>query len=314
MTLFKRKIKVAVAMSGGVDSSVAALLMKKQGYDVVGFFMRNWSEQLPEIKGCPWETDQKDAQMVAQQLRIPFYVLNFEKEYYAKVVQYMIDSYKNGLTPNPDIMCNQEIKFGIFLERMMKLGFAKIATGHYARVLNKDGRFWLGAGLAESKDQSYFLCRVTEQQLSKTLFPVGEMPKAEVRQLAEKNNLVTAKKKDSQGVCFIGQIKVSDYLKRKMKGTKGNIVDINSKAVLGKHVGLEFFTTGQRQGIEVGGTGPYYVVERKFSTGELFVTTDHDDPKLYRTEFLLTDVRWITHAPALPWSGSIRIRYQHALI
>jgi len=310
----KKKIKVAVGLSGGVDSSVAAyILSKDKRYDVVGIYMRNWSEELPEIKGCPWETDQRDAQLVAAQLNIPFYVINFEKEYYDRVVTYMIDTYKKGLTPNPDIMCNQEIKFGVFLDKMLKLGFDKVATGHYARVEKEGKEYFLKAGLDNNKDQSYFLCRLNQEQLSKTLFPIGEIDKTKVRKIAQEINLTTASKKDSQGICFIGNIKVRDFLKRYIKGTPGNIVDMDNK-IVGKHEGVEFFTIGQREGLDVGGTGPYYVVSRNLKTGELKVTKNPEDKALFQKEIKLEDINWINKPKKFPLNCGVRIRYRHAIV
>jgi len=276
--------------------------------------MRNWSEELPEIKGCPWEVDQRDAQLVAAELDIPFYVVNFEKEYYDHVVKYMIDAYQAGITPNPDIMCNQEIKFGIFLDKMIKLGFDKIATGHYARVEEHKGQYKLLAGIDKNKDQSYFLCRLNQQQLSKSLFPIGEISKPEVRKLAEKAGLNTSDKKDSQGICFIGNIKVRDFLKRWLKPTVGKIVDINNKKILGDHIGLEYFTIGQREGIEVGGTGPYYVVDRDFKSGDLLVTNNQEDQLLYQQEFQLDQINWIAKDIRLPLECGFRIRYRDKII
>lgn len=309
----KKKIKVAVGLSGGVDSSVAALLLSQNSkYDIVGVYMRNWSEELPEIKGCPWETDQRDAQLVAAAIGIPFYVINFEKEYYDRVVEYMISTYKNGQTPNPDIMCNQEIKFGVFLDKMLKLGFDKVATGHYARVEEDNGEYFLKTGLDNNKDQSYFLCRLNQEQLSHTLFPIGEIIKSEVRDIAKKYNLPTATKKDSQGICFIGNIKVRDFLQRYIKGTAGSILDMNGK-VIGKHQGVEFYTIGQREGLDIGGTGPYYVVKRNLKTGDLIVTDKPDDEALYTNEVKLNSVSWINE-PKLPWQGDVRIRYRHPVV
>jgi tRNA-uridine 2-sulfurtransferase len=313
--MFKRKkTKVAVGLSGGVDSSVAALLLSQNPkYEVVGVYMRNWSEELPEIKGCPWEADQRDAQLVAAKLDIPFYVVNFEKEYYDRVVEYMIDTYKNGQTPNPDIMCNQEIKFGVFLNKMRKLGFDKVATGHYARVAKQGNEYFLKTGLDNNKDQSYFLCRLNQKQLSQTLFPIGEIQKSKVREIAEQAGLVTASKKDSQGICFIGNIKIRDFLKRYIKGTAGNILDMNGKKV-GQHKGVEFFTVGQREGLDVGGTGPYYVVNRNIKTGDLQVTNNPDDPALYKEEITITNISWINKPKSFPWQGGVRIRYRHPIV
>ncbi len=313
MIFKKKKIKVAVGLSGGVDSSVAAyILSKDKRYEVIGVYMRNWSEELPEIKGCPWETDQRDAQLVASELNIPFYVINFEKEYYDRVVTYMVNTYKSGQTPNPDIMCNQEIKFGVFLDKMKKLGFDKVATGHYARIAKEGKEYFLKAGLDNNKDQSYFLCRLNQKQLASTLFPIGEIDKSEVRKIAKEIKLTTATKKDSQGICFIGNIKVRDFLKRYIKGIAGNIIDMNGK-IVGKHEGVEFFTIGQREGLDVGGTGPYYVVSRNMKTGDLTVTNNVDDEALYSKEIKVTDINWI-NKPKFPWIGGVRIRYRHAIV
>jgi len=302
-----------VGLSGGVDSSVAALMLSQDPkYDVIGVYMRNWSEELPEIKGCPWETDQRDAQLVAEKIGIPFYVVNFEKEYYDQVVNYMIDTYRNGETPNPDIMCNQEIKFGVFLDKMKKLGFSKVATGHYARISKENNEYYLKAGLDHNKDQSYFLCRLNQEQLSHILFPIGEIKKDQVRDIATKAGLTTATKKDSQGICFIGNIKVRDFLKRYIKGTPGSIIDMEGRLV-GKHNGVEFFTIGQREGLDVGGTGPYYVVKRNIKTGDLQVTSNPDDPALYKQKLTLNNINWI-NKPKLPWSGGVRIRYRHPIV
>jgi len=313
--LFKRqKIKIAVGLSGGVDSSVAALLLAKNPcYEVVGVYMRNWSEELPEIKGCPWEEDQRYARLVAEKIGIPFYVLNFEQEYYDQVVKYMIETYRQGLTPNPDIMCNQEIKFGVFLEKMLKLGFDKIATGHYARIKKQGSDYLLQAGLDPNKDQSYFLCRLNQTQLSKALFPIGNILKSEVRRLAHEADLPSADKKDSQGICFIGNIKVRDFLKRYIKGTPGQIIDQQGN-ILGQHQGLEFFTIGQREGLDVGGTGPYYVMARDFKTKQLIVTNNPDDPGLYKSSCEVIDLSWILKPKNLPWQGGIRIRYRHPIM
>ncbi len=313
--IFKhKKEKIAVGLSGGVDSSVAALLLARNPhYEVVGVYMRNWSEELPEIRGCPWEEDQRYARLVAAKIGIPFYVLNFEEEYYDQVVQYMIAAYRQGLTPNPDIMCNQEIKFGIFLEKMLGLGFDKIATGHYARIERQEGAFRLLAGSDPNKDQSYFLCRLKQDQLARAVFPIGSLLKTEVRTLAREAGLPSATKKDSQGICFIGNIKVRDFLKRYISGTAGKIVDQSGKA-LGECSGLEFYTIGQRAGLDIGGGGPYYVVTRDFTKKILMVTDDPDDPSLYQKECEVVNLSWTDQSPALSWSGGIRIRYRHPIM
>ena len=263
---------VFVAMSGGVDSSVSAALLKEQGYNVVGVFMKNWSGDNFGIQtDCPWEQDQKDVEKVCKLLGVPFITFNFEKEYRKQVVEYFFNEYKAGRTPNPDVMCNKEIKFGLFLEKALKKGTDLIATGHYART-EKDnkGKFHLLKGIDNKKDQSYFLYNLTQDQLSKTLFPIGNFQKSKVRKLAMKFKLPNAKKKDSQGICFIGDINVQQLLRAKLKRKKGDIIDIDSREKVGKHDGAHYFTIGQREGIGIGGTKePYFVVGKDVEKNEV---------------------------------------------
>src|SRR3954464_2785577 len=230
--------KVYVGMSGGVDSSLTAALLKEQGYDVTGVYMKNWTQDLPGMK-CPWADDLADAKRVAVQLGIDFKVFDFEKEYKHKVVDYMIEEYKRGRTPNPDIMCNQEVKFKLFLEAALEDGADMIATGHYARI--KDGKLY--AGLDPQKDQSYFLCRVTEDALRKSLMPIGEYEKPKVRELARTFGLSTAEKKDSQGICFVGKVGIKDFLQQFVTASFGKIVD-NHGQIIGDHDGALFYTIG----------------------------------------------------------------------
>lgn len=247
---------VFVAMSGGVDSSVAAALLKQQGYRVVGVYMKNWSQDLPGHH-CPWEEDYQDAKRVAVQLGIDFKLYDFQGEYKQQVVDYMIEEYKAGRTPNPDIMCNQEVKFKLFLNTALEDGADFIATGHYSRVI--DGKLLVGAD--DNKDQSYFLYRVSEAALKKTLLPVGGYTKPEIRELAKSLGLVTASKKDSQGICFVGKVGIKEFLSQYVKAKPGDIIDQNNKKV-GEHDGALFYTLGQRQGLHVGGGYPYYVVDK----------------------------------------------------
>ncbi|HYE22386.1 MAG TPA: tRNA 2-thiouridine(34) synthase MnmA, partial [Verrucomicrobiae bacterium] len=248
--------KVVVGMSGGVDSSVTAALLKEQGFDVIGVFMKNWSQDFGDF-GCTWAEDSEDARKVAQKLNVPFYVWNFEKEYYNKVVEYFLNEYKLGRTPNPDVMCNSEIKFKLFLQKALALGASFVATGHYAQVKQVGSEYKLLKGIDPSKDQSYFLYTLNQEQLAKVLFPIGGYKKTEVRELAKKFGLHNFDKKDSQGICFIGKINVAEFLKANIAAKEGVIVTTAGQAV-GKHEGLPYYTIGQR-GMGLGGNGPYYV-------------------------------------------------------
>jgi tRNA-specific 2-thiouridylase len=251
--------KVFVGLSGGVDSSVTAAVLIEQGYDVTGVYMKNWSQDLPGFE-CPWKEDYQDAKRIAVQLGIPFKMYDFEKEYRQKVVDYMIDEYKNGNTPNPDIMCNQEVKFKLFLNTALSEGADMIATGHYARVIEgSNGKYQLHTAKNLEKDQTYFLYRVSEEALSKSLMPIGEFTtKDEVRQKAKDLGLVTASKKDSQGICFVGKVGIREFLEQYVKTETGNIIDENGSNI-GEHDGAIFYTIGQRHGLNVGGGLPYYV-------------------------------------------------------
>ena len=299
--------KVYVGMSGGVDSSVTAALLKEQGYDVTGVYMKNWTQDLPGMK-CPWADDLADAKRVAVQLGIDFKVFDFETEYRHKVVEYMIDEYKRGRTPNPDIMCNQEVKFKLFLEAALEDGADMIATGHYARV--KDGQ--LLKAVDANKDQTYFLYRVTRQALEKTLFPLGEYQKSDVRTMAKERGLYTATKKDSQGICFVGQIGIREFLSQYVEQTAGDIIDKKTGNVLGQHDGAIFYTIGQRHGLDIGGGLPYYVVGKDMEKNEVYVTTDLNDEALWRPEVTLGDVHWIDEAPAEA-TYDMRVRHRAAL-
>lgn len=300
--------KVYVGMSGGVDSSVTAALLQEQGYDVTGVYMKNWTQDLPGMI-CPWKDDYQDAKRVATQLDIPFKVFDFQKEYRQKVVDYMIDEYKSGRTPNPDIMCNQEVKFKLFLDASLADGADMIATGHYARI--KDGKLY--AGLDPNKDQSYFLCRVTEEALRKTLMPIGEYAKPAVRELARKYGLATAEKKDSQGICFVGKVGIKDFLQEFVQTTPGKIIDQHG-AVLGEHDGALFYTIGQRQGLGVGGGLPYYVVGKDMEKNEVYATNDLQDERLWNNEITLASAHWINETPDADSTYTVRTRYRAELL
>ncbi len=278
---------VFVGLSGGVDSSVSALLLKQAGYNVVGVYMKNWSKDLPGFP-CPWKEDYQDAKRIAVQLGIDFKMFDFEKEYFDLVVQYMLDGFKAGITPNPDIMCNQEIKFKLFYHAAMDQGADYIATGHYAQT--KDGK--LLKAVDDNKDQTYFLYRVTEDALAHTLFPIGHLTKPEVRKIAEGNNLVTAKKKESMGICFVGKVGIKEFLSQYVETESGDIKDQNG-VVIGEHEGAIFYTIGQRHGLDVGGGLPYYVTGKNMDKNEVYVTSDLNDGALWNDEINLTSVHWI---------------------
>jgi len=301
--------KVYVGMSGGVDSSVTAALLKEQGFDVMGVYMKNWSKDLPGFV-CPWKEDYQDAKRVAVQLGIDFKLYDFETEYRHKVVDYMLNEYQAGRTPNPDIMCNQEVKFKLFLETALEDGADMIATGHYARV--KNGRLFVG--IDDNKDQSYFLYRVTKDALSKSLMPIGELKKPEVRKRARDLGLVTADKKDSQGICFVGNIGIKEFLLAELgPQPHGPIIDQDGTTI-GEHDGAMFYTTGQRQGLHVGGGLPYYVTDKNMSTNTVYVTTNLADTKLWHTEFVLKDVHWIGGQFPTSKTLFVRTRYRAALV
>ena len=333
--------RVFVGMSGGVDSSVAAALLVEQGHEVTGVYMKNWSEDLPGMH-CPWAEDVADAKRVAVGLGIDFQVFDFQKEYKQNVVDYMIREYQAGRTPNPDVMCNQEVKFKLFLEAALVAGAECIATGHYARTFSPAGSVvrsapenfsdelktfsgatppratrradsYLSEGQLfrahdDNKDQTYFLYRVTSEALSKTMFPLGDFTKAEVRQMAKERGLWTANKKESMGICFVGQVGIREFLSEYIETSPGDIIDQQTGAVVGRHDGAIFYTLGQRHGLNVGGGLPYYVVGKDMEKNEVYVSRSIDNAKLWRKELTLADVHWINQPPK---GDACQIRVRH---
>ena len=309
-TMDNSKIKVVVGISGGVDSSVAALLLKQQGYDVVGIFMKNWDET-DDDGVCTAEEDYKDAVAVANQICIDYYSINFEKEYYDRVFTYFLDEYKKGRTPNPDIMCNKEIKFKAFLNFAMKLGADYVATGHYARIERCDDGVKLLRGLDNNKDQTYFLSQLTQDQIKNVMFPVGELQKKEVREIAKKYNLATADKKDSTGICFIGERNFNEFLSHYLPAKQGNIVDVDGN-IMGKHNGLMYHTIGQRRGLGIGGDGAaWFVCGKNLATNELIVCQGEDNPLLYSNKLYASQFETsLNHLDRNEFDFTAKFRYR----
>lgn len=300
--------KILVGLSGGVDSAVSLYLLQKQGYAVEAAFMKNFSEKV-NIKGeCPWKEDRMMAYRVAAHLKVPIQTFDFEKQYHNKVVDYIFDSYQAGLTPNPDVLCNNEIKFKLFLDHALKLGFDKIATGHYAQIKEDKKGFHLLRGVDPNKDQSYFLAGLNQKQLAKAMFPIGNIIKPKVRQLAKGAKLPNADRKDSQGICFIGKIDLKTFLSQKIKPKVGDIVDTSGNK-LGQHQGVWYYTIGQRKGLNIGGSGPWYVVSKDIKNNKLIV--GHvDDEALYNKNVTISDLHWLNQKHKLPLKAKAQIRYR----
>ena len=344
-----KNITIALGLSGGVDSSVAAFLLQKQGYNVIGYYMKNWSKNIGKFK-CPWKKDQEYALRIANHLNIPLYTLNFEKQYKKKVVDYLFNSYKKGITPNPDIMCNKEIKFKLFLDKAIQLGADLIATGHYAQIKNlsddlsskanareealaksedKNNTYRLLKGNDANKDQSYFLYTLTQKQLSKTLFPIGKYTKPQIRKIAKQAKLPTADKPDSQGICFIGEVDITELLKTKIKPKKGDIITTTGEKI-GEHEGVWYYTIGQRKGIKIGGGIPYFVVKKDLKHNKLIVAKGSWSKQLFKKSCIIKSVHWIVKPahlnfpdsrsfsegsseggePKLPLKCKVKIRYR----
>ncbi len=349
--------KVIVGLSGGVDSSVSALLLKQQGYEVIGLFMKNWHDDSVTISNeCPWLDDSNDAMLIAEKLEIPFQTVDLSKEYHSRIIDYMFSEYENGRTPNPDVLCNREIKFDIFLDIALNLGADYIATGHYCQVnkINKDNKeiYRLLAGADEKKDQSYFLCQLNQKQLSKAIFPIGHLTKSDVRDIAKKNDLITADKKDSQGLCFVGKVKLPDFLKQRLTTKKGKVIKIDSNSVkqeidlneviskekelellsasfsfspddgeeIGEHNGAYYYTVGQRKGLNIGGfSEPLFVVETDVSKNIIYVGMGESHPALFKKALFINsnEIHWVREDLKIneneKMNINFRIRYRQPL-
>lgn len=351
-------MKIVVGLSGGVDSSVTAYLLQQQGHEVIGLFMRNWNDASVTLEDeCPWIEDSNDALLVAQKLGIPYQVIDMSELYKERIVDYMFEEYQKGRTPNPDVLCNREVKFDVFMKTALSLGAEKVATGHYARVhstIDENGKevFHLLAGKDNNKDQSYFLCQLSQDQLSKALFPIGELTKPEVREIAKEQGLVTADKKDSQGLCFIGKVSLPTFLQQQLVPKEGEIVEIfndfaeyhkpqpefNSKQeeleylsakinykkedgkVIGKHQGAQFFTIGQSKGLGIGGhKESCFIISREMENNIIFVGEGRNFPGLFRKALKIdnSEVHWVREDLKLKNGESLevmaRIRYRQTL-
>lgn len=349
--------RVVVGLSGGVDSSVAAYLLKQQGYEVIGLFMKNWHDDTVTISNeCPWLDDSNDAMLVADRLGIPFQTIDLSEQYKERIVDYMFNEYQNGRTPNPDVLCNREIKFDVFLNIALQLGADYVATGHYCRkdTIEIDGKqvYRLLSGVDKSKDQSYFLCQLSQEQLSRSLFPIGGLTKPQVRELAKEIGLVTADKKDSQGLCFIGKVKLPDFLQQQLKPKEGIIVEIPKNSVcyqeampnfdtlqsklaylskkpryavsdgkiVGKHQGAHYFTKGQRKGLAVGGTPePLFVIDTDVAENVIYTGQGKTHPGLFRKALFVNknEVHWVREDLKINSGQTMRvkarIRYRQTL-
>ncbi|WP_159020506.1 tRNA 2-thiouridine(34) synthase MnmA [Algibacter sp. L3A6] len=349
--------RVVIGLSGGVDSSVAAYLLQEQGYEVIGLFMKNWHDDTVTISNeCPWLDDSNDAMLVAEKLGIPFQTVDLSEEYKERIVDYMFNEYEKGRTPNPDVLCNREIKFDVFMKIALDLGADYVATGHYCRkgTLEKDGEsvYQLLAGVDGNKDQSYFLCQLSQEQLAKSLFPIGELTKPEVREIAMSLDLVTAEKKDSQGLCFIGKVKLPDFLQQQLKPKEGVIVEISNDLdiyketeqsfaseeeklaylsrkidykvdlgkTVGKHQGAHYFTKGQRKGLGVGGTiEPLFVIDTDVNENVIYTGQGKAHPGLFKSALFVTneELHWVREDLAIENGATMkvlaRIRYRQAL-
>ena len=349
--------RVVVGLSGGVDSSVAAYLLREQGYEVIGLFMKNWHDDSVTISNeCPWLEDSNDALLVAEKLGIPFQTVDLSEQYKERIVDYMFNEYENGRTPNPDVLCNREIKFDVFMKIALSLGADYVATGHYCRkdTIEENGRqvHRLLAGVDNNKDQSYFLCQLSQEQLSKALFPIGELTKPQVREIAAKIDLATAEKKDSQGLCFIGKVRLPEFLQQQLQPKEGLIFEVNADLenytestpqftsvkeklayeaknidyrpemgkLVGKHQGAHYYTIGQRKGLNVGGTKePLFIIATDVATNTIYTGQGHNHPGLFRKALFIreNEIHWVREDLELKDGGTmdvmVRIRYRQPL-
>jgi len=300
-------MKIAVLLSGGVDSSVALKLLKEQGHDLTAFYLKIWlQDEFSFLGECPWEEDLKFVRSVCEQENIPLEVLSLQNEYWDSVVSYTISEIKEGRTPNPDIYCNSLIKFGQFYEKIDS-SFEKVASGHYAKVENQKGKFILKSSPDPIKDQTYFLAYLTQQQLSRALFPLGDYNKQQVRKFADDFNLPNKNRKDSQGICFLGQIKFADFIKHHLGELKGDIIDIDTEKVMGKHDGYYYYTIGQRSGLKLGG-GPWYVVKKDVKKNIIYISRENR-AKRERDEFSVVNINWITGKKPIEENLKVKIRH-----
>ena len=300
-------MKIAVLVSGGVDSSLSLKLLKEQGHDLVAFYIKVWLEDELVSSSCPWEEDLKFIKPLCQSLNVPLEVISLQQEYKEKVISYVIEEAKAGRTPNPDILCNQQIKFGLFLE---KIGaeFEKVASGHYAQIREENGVFKLFRAADPVKDQTYFLCKLSQKQLSRVIFPIGHLQKGEVRDLAKKYALPAMERRDSQGICFLGNIKFDEFIAHHLGKNPGDIVELESNKKIGTHDGLWFFTVGQRRRIKLSG-GPWYVVKKEFEKNILYVSNRYGEIEGERKSFVVADLHWLSGKP--PESGELLVKVRH---
>ena len=310
------KERVVVGMSGGVDSAVSALVLKDQGYDVIGVFMKNWDDSADDSE-CPAAADYDDVRAVCAKIGIPYYTVNFEREYWERVFEYFLAEYKRGRTPNPDVLCNKEIKFAAFLDFAKKAGADYLATGHYARLKHADGVTYLQKGLDEGKDQSYFLCMLSQGQIERAMFPVGGMQKADVRRMAEEAGLSVAKKKDSTGICFIGERKFKQFLQTYLPANPGDMKTLDGK-VVGRHDGLMYYTLGQRRGLNIGGskdgTGErWFVVSKDMENNALVVSQGAESELLYSRALVMSGMNFISGGEnKAAFDCTAKVRYRQA--